>query len=106
MRIAPHLWHSSRRAELSAQYARRSRPCWIARSRSVAGSQPGVAARVVCPIEAVVADRLARERRRADDDDCQMVGRLRWAELVALALQDLAAVRRQRVVLQIGQVRE
>ena len=68
--------------------------------------QPGVAARIVGAVEAIVADRLAGERWRADDDDRQMVGRLRRTELVALAFQDLAGVRRQREVLDVGQVRQ
>ena len=45
----------------------------------VAERQPGVAARIVGAVEAVLADRLAAERRRADQDRGDVVGRLRVA---------------------------
>jgi hypothetical protein len=66
--------------------------------------QPRVPPRIIRAIKPVIPDRLSRQRWRADDDDGEMVGRLRRAEDVALGFQGLAGVRRQRVVLHVRQV--
>src|SRR5580704_18011614 len=59
----------------------------------IAGSQAAVSTRIIGAVVAIVADRLAPERRCADDDERQVVGRLRRPQLVAHPLQNLARVR-------------
>src|SRR5438874_10591949 len=59
---------------------------------SIAERQAGVAPRIVRAVEAVLAHRLAAQRRRADQDRREVVRRLRVAELVTHALEDLARV--------------
>ena len=58
--------------------------------RSVTQGQPCVAARVIGAVEAVLAQGLAAQRWRANQDRRDMVRRLRVAELVAHCLEQLA----------------
>ena len=50
---------------------------------SIAERQPRLAPSIVGAVEAVLADRLAAQGRRADQDRGEVVGRLRAAEFVA-----------------------
>ncbi|AEK61998.1 hypothetical protein CFU_2168 [Collimonas fungivorans Ter331] len=75
-------------------------------NQSITQRKPRVAAWIVGAVETVLADRLAAQRRRPDQDRGDMVERLRHGELLAPAFEDLLGIRAEGVRFKIGRFRQ